>query len=336
MQKSVSLLLATASLISGAACNVVITQSGLSDSWTMSTTSDIVTIGAQAMFPDITIPLGTQVTFKGQTGGYHFFRVTAQDGTQFIEAGMGGAPFSETFNAPSIGTYKYFCPPHQSYMKGTIYVVAAATNAPTNSPTNPPTKAPTNPPTNAPTDAPTYSAIIKQVGQSDSWMLSTTSDIVTIGAQAMFPDITVPLGTEVTFEGQTGDAYFFRVTGQDGTQFIEAGMGGVPFSEKFYAPSTGTYKYFCPNHQSYMKGEIFVVPAPPPTASPTNSPTNAATDAPTNPPTNAATDAPTKLQTNPPTSPTAADVDLSVAIRASSPRFLASAATMAIMAILLQ
>ena len=42
-----------------------------------------------------------------------------------FEVGMGGQPFSVNFSPKSAGLYTYFCPPHKSFAKGFIEVVAS-------------------------------------------------------------------------------------------------------------------------------------------------------------------------------------------------------------------
>ena len=106
------------------------------------------------------------MTFKGQTGGYHFFAVTGLDGTQYIEAGMGGMPFSEEFVAPSEGTYKYFCPPHQSQMHGIIMVVPASFDK--NSPLARRSDSPTVRPSMSPSATPSMSPSTKSPSRSPS------------------------------------------------------------------------------------------------------------------------------------------------------------------------
>ena len=60
-------------LVMSSAESATIVQSGLGFDWKMTASSEKVTIGEET-FPKITIPLGTDVTFEGQTGDYHFFQ----------------------------------------------------------------------------------------------------------------------------------------------------------------------------------------------------------------------------------------------------------------------
>ena len=112
-----------------ASADIEITQSGLGFDWKMTSTSPLVTIGSQTDFPTITIEgatLGTNISFSGQTGDYHYFAVEAPNSDEVVEAGRGGQPFSfrnARFTLKTYGTYLYFCPPHKSSMKGDLVIV---------------------------------------------------------------------------------------------------------------------------------------------------------------------------------------------------------------------
>ena len=117
-------MVAARMLVMSSAESATIVQSGLGFDWKMTASSEKVTIGEET-FPKITIPLGTDVTFEGQTGDYHFFSVQRGNEVPLFEVGMGGQPFSVNFSPKSAGLYTYFCPPHKSFMKGFIEVVAS-------------------------------------------------------------------------------------------------------------------------------------------------------------------------------------------------------------------
>jgi plastocyanin len=67
---------------------------------------------------EITVPVGTTVTWANQDGFAH--TTTADDGLWDSGEMAGGATFSHTFEEP--GTYTYLCEIHPDQMLGTVVV----------------------------------------------------------------------------------------------------------------------------------------------------------------------------------------------------------------------
>ena len=105
--------------------DVVILQAGLDYDWTMTSSSANVTIGSSKYFPKITVPYGLTITFQGKTGPYHYFAIRDSSRVVLLDNGVASEnkEYRVEFNAPSPGTYTYYCPPHVSSMRGELEIV---------------------------------------------------------------------------------------------------------------------------------------------------------------------------------------------------------------------
>ena len=116
-------LVAISALAALTNADIVIVQKGTGYSWTMSSESDRVGFLKKGKFPTITVPAGEAITFKGKTGGTHYFavaeRTSAREDTALAWM-QGQKTFETTVTFETEGDYVYYCPPHKSIMNGKI------------------------------------------------------------------------------------------------------------------------------------------------------------------------------------------------------------------------
>ncbi len=205
----------------------------------------------------ITVPVGTTVTWKNYDEITHSVKLPDEQSQRIWTAGWKGQTFSKTFDAP--GEYPFQCGVHND-VHGKIVVVpgpVAESNDPKPTYTGHtlsgmPSKLTSTPPAPAPQPHAHSGHAAPAMTPMASAPAAVSGDAVLISNHAFSPaSLSVPLGAQVTWRNQDGGSH--TVVFAD---MVSERMGnGDSYTRRFDTP--GEYEYRCGIH-GYMKGRISV------------------------------------------------------------------------------